>query len=870
MTSLATAAKSSVRRPGCWLALVVLLAPLLILFYRSFQPNEVLFANDGPFGVVDSHSKSYPEAFLGFWLDSNWLGMQYPSALPNLSTLLFYLTGIPFGTALYFKVYAPISMAILGMSLYLFLRTSKFNYSVCLITGLAAALNSNFFSNACWGLPTRALTLANVFLALAAIRSMPSGRAWIKAALAGVAIGLSLMEGYDVAAIFSLYVAAYALFATVEGDVKAPVQWVKGSVRVAVVAIVAAIVAAQALSTLVGTQVKDMVQTKDASQNTEAGWNYATQWSLPKAETLRVLIPGLFGYRMDTPDGGNYWGTVGQQPGWPEHHQGFPRHSGSGEYAGVLVVLMALWAMAQAGRKKESVFDASEARHVWFWAAVAGVSLLLAFGRHTPFFRMVYALPFFNTIRAPIKFMHPFHMALLILCGYGLQALARQYFETARGQAGSVSGMMKTWWARMSSFERHWVFGLFALCTASLLGLLMFASSGPALERYLQATNISEDTAKAIVRFSMGEVLWYCLFLAGSIGLLLLIMSGWLTGRRARWGWAALGIWLAVDLMRANAPWIVYYDYKAKYASNPVVDILREKPWEQRVTAPSFLASPQAPYFPAICNEWLQHHFQYYNIQSLDVVQMPREPLDHQMFMGLFTTAPSQVRLWELTNTRYVLGMRGFLDALNNQLDPVHKRFRVHTTFDFTQDNSGAISTVLKPDGMFALFEFTGALPRVALYESWETMEGDEKVLKRLIDPNFDPSNSVLVSEAFKTPGGSHSQFKGEADLVRQSRNELTITTKAEGPRLLLLNDRYDPQWKAWVDGKPTSVVRCNYLMRGVFLEAGQHKVKFRFSPVPVALYVTGGGLLLGFVFLILLLVPSHSMSSNRTPHVAE
>ena len=54
------------------------------------------------------------------------------------------------------------------------------------------------------------------------------------------------------------------------------------------------------------------------SATKEKQWNFATQWSLSKAETLRVLIPGLFGYRMDTPEGGNYWGKVGQDMAVPD------------------------------------------------------------------------------------------------------------------------------------------------------------------------------------------------------------------------------------------------------------------------------------------------------------------------------------------------------------------------------------------------------------------------------------------------------------------------------------------------------------------------------------------------------------------------
>ena len=57
-----------------------------------------------------------------------------------------------------------------------------------------------------------------------------------------------------------------------------------------------------------------------------------------------MVVPGLFGYRLDTEGGGAYWGAVGQQAGWEEHKQGFARHNGSGEYAGMLVVVVALWA----------------------------------------------------------------------------------------------------------------------------------------------------------------------------------------------------------------------------------------------------------------------------------------------------------------------------------------------------------------------------------------------------------------------------------------------------------------------------------------------------------------------------------------------
>jgi hypothetical protein len=58
------------------------------------------------------------------------------------------------------------------------------------------------------------------------------------------------------------------------------------------------------------------------------------------------------------------------------------------------------------------------------------------------------------------------------------------------------------------------------------------------------------------------------------------------------------------------------------------------------------------------------------------------------------------------------------------------------------------------------------------------------------------------------------------------------------------------------VDGKPAQLLRCNYLMRGVYLELGDHKVEFRFLPPVGALYVSLAALGVAVVLLGIVLVP--------------
>ena len=73
-------------------------------------------------------------------------------------------------------------------------------------------------------------------------------------------------------------------------------------------------------------------------------------------------------------------------------------------------------------------------------------------------------------------------------------------------------------------------------------------------------------------------------------------------------------------------------------------------------------------------------------------------------------------------------------------------------------------------------------------------------------------------------------------------------------PSVLLLNDKYDANWHVTVDGRPAELLRCNFIMRGVMVPAGQHTVEFSFSLPNKPLYVTVAAigiavLLCGFLF---------------------
>jgi len=834
------------------ISLVIVVA---FLFRDTFDSGKVLFANDGPLGALVTRSLEMPDAFGGIWSDTTWLGSDGGRAAIGLTYPLLWLLG-PVGFA---KFYVPCALIIVGLCASYYFRRLGFAPAVCILGGLAAALNSNFFSNACWGLATRALSLAAIFLALAAVQSGFSSRPFLKAVLAGLAIGFSIAEGGDNGAIFSLFVAAYAFWsAWCQPDL--PVKRIlKGGAIVALMAVFAAVVAAQTLNVFVGSAVKGIVGVEQSGMSKEAKWNWATQWSLPKMESLRVVVPGLYGYRLDTPGGGNYRGGVGQDPAYETTKQGFPRHSGAGEYAGVLVVLIALWALAHsfvAG----GAFTDKERRMIWFWGVAALVALVLSWGRHAPFYQVIYALPYFSTIRNPMKFMHPCHLALMILFAYGLQGLWRRYLEPVTAGAAKVKA------AAALAFEKKWMIASGVAVAVAVLGFLIFASSRAALARHIGDAGFEPPMAAEMARFSAREVGWSVFFLFASVVAVLLISKGAFAGPRSRWAVVVLGVILVWDLSRANAPWIQYYDYKDKYASNPVLEVLAAKPYEGRTTmalsmciTPREIESLQTNYAfsqawmgiqQIFGVEWLQHQFPYYNIQALDQPQEPRMAADKQAYREALMGRVA--RLYELTNTRFIVGTGGnFADALNHVFDPQKRRFRTHTSFNlfFRNPETRTIGARLEQNGPFALIEFTGALPRAKLYTQWQTSSNVQATLAKLADPAFDPYQSVLVADSIPAPEASTGNAApGTVEFASYAPKRIGLKANATAPSVLLLNDKFDPGWKVSVDGKPAALLHCNFLMRGVQLPAGQHTVVFQFEPASKIFNISLGATLLGLV----------------------
>ena len=133
-----------------------------------------------------------------------------------------------------------------------------------------------------------------------------------------------------------------------------------------------------------------------------------------------------------------------------------------------------------------------------------------------------------------------------------------------------------------------------------------------------------------------------------------------------------------------------------------------------------------------------------------------------------------------------------------------------------------------------------------------------------LVSTNFDAWKTVLVSTPLPTsPHNTTNENSGTVEFKSYAPKDIVFDAHADIPSVLLLNDKYDPNWHVFVDGKPAPLLRCNFIMRGVYLTPGAHTVEFKFS-LPLGLfYVSLSAIGVGILLCGFLIVSTRRMSSK-------
>jgi hypothetical protein len=181
----------------------------------------------------------------------------------------------------------------------------------------------------------------------------------------------------------------------------------------------------------------------------------------------------------------------------------------------------------------------------------------------------------------------------------------------------------------------------------------------------------------------------------------------------------------------------------------------------------------------------------------------------------------------------------------------------METAPDQSEKNQASYERVYR-DRDVMIYQNKDVLPRAFVVYNIVNVSTLSESLAQLASSNIDPTQTAVVENLpvelanLINRNGSHIRMEaGSARLI--SSGELTVEVNAKAPGLLIVADQYYPGWNAYVDGKRTPIYAVDGIFRGVFLEAGDHQIEFKYRP---SSFILGGivstiSLILAMFFLI-------------------
>jgi hypothetical protein len=155
------------------------------------------------------------------------------------------------------------------------------------------------------------------------------------------------------------------------------------------------------------------------------------------------------------------------------------------------------------------------------------------------------------------------------------------------------------------------------------------------------------------------------------------------------------------------------------------------------------------------------------------------------------------------------------------------------------------------------IFANDGALPRTWLVAGQNVVGDDSQALDAISSNAFDPRRAVVTEQPLpQLPrGDAVGAPPGAAQITHYGASQVAIAARVDRTSELVLSDLSYPGWQATVDGRPVRLDRVDYLLRGVPLQPGNHRVELSYHPDSwrvgwivslVALIVVASGALAG------------------------
>lgn len=485
-------------------------------------------------------------------------------------------------------------------------------------------------------------------------------------------------------------------------------------------------------------------------RNEALPWEFASMFAFPPENLLTLLAPSVFGNMAEIP----YWGRA---------------------YLWEVSLFMGVTGLVAA---VYGIF-VRETRGRWALLAVVGVTLLLAFGKYTPLFRLLYDfVPGFDRFRSVSKFVFPCMVFLTMFSAIGFDRLIRSdrvgrraivITASAGGMLGAMALVVRRWeW--QEPFEM----------------LASFRESYLSREHYEQLL--------------LAHPMTWASNMLGVAALTLVVLA-------------------ALFHFRHRVPRLAYVVCLLAVGEVFVFARMNRPSFDSEAAAPASFraATRQAPADSRIMNLYIPNSamlFDAYDAWGFDpsVVRRYAELLHWTQFRPTV----EQPRFDRTTVTQYLQLI---------QMHPLLSLVRLHAVLVPQPDGSVRTVPAMRPP-----------LARLTLMTDYRLANGFEQITATLMDSTFDPMRQVVLEEVPSPAPSPESQTSpGTVSIVREDTDEIELVAELSSPALLVMTDAWTPAWRARAldsgDSREYRVLPANHALRAIPLTAGKHHILLEYAP---------------------------------------
>ena len=578
------------------------------------------------------------------------------------------------------------------------------------------------------------------------------------------------------------------------------------------------------------------VETKDEL------WDWATRWSFPPEEVLAFFMPGFFGNYSGSADA-PYWGRIANMEGDPPTSN----YSLTAVNIGVIAFLMIILSL---------LLKYKNYKEKYFWIITALFFLTASFGRYFPLvYGTLFNLPFFSDARNPNKFIEIIPIPFSILAAFGFDYVSQvikarkedrllDFFGDDNNNYKYVSVFIKSVYiltiavlvfSLIAFLAKDFIYGMFLAewkqenalkissnIVISFVRLFLILLSVSILIK--NVFSLKENTPYAkylvvipIILFAMlnlflrTDIIFFIIVGVLILAYLILVSNDKKVYKVLPYAFIAI---LMLDLFQSANPFIVKSETEVMYESTPITEhILKEG--GNTTTIPVLI-----PYL----YRYTTHTMPYFNIELTEppaVSRLSKDITDTFRAFRINDYATYQLRFMDLLGARYVLSP--------TRLD----------------------SSVIK-DSLTYITEYQDAYSSAVLYEIKDyrsefeyanniyKANNNDEALAIMKSTNFNLINDIVVYNDVNITNNVDNDDKNSIiDIISKNKNEVVLNVNANISGVLVYKELYTDEWSVFVDGEKKEMLKANVLFRGVYLEAGNHEVIFKFTPKMIYFYST-------------------------------